>query len=716
MPKRTWASASRSVRELAARPAALLAGTERKVLALLALLALAARWSVLDLARVDAPLLRSLLAGSALARGEAFPLVGAPTGLGLHHPPWLTYVLALPALVSRDPRLALGLVAGLNIAGLLGLFVTTRRYYGLRAACGAAILWLVNPWTGLHAQQASPAALLAPLAVVVLYGLLRGSVDRGPWGWALATAGLGAMVAVSLWALAVAPAFLIVLIVYHRRVAWAHALFGACIGLLLLSPWLYEGNLSRYTAVRQAVRGALGAEMPADDATAAAAPEPLEGEPAPMAEPETLRAPGVLDVVRHAHSGDGIDRAHGAPAPEVPGWPGAARLEALGGWLVVAGLTALWPLALSTWGHWRARRDPAIHLVPAVLAWGGVAALAIAARALAPLEPRTDHLAAVQPVGFLALGIVMDRLTRVVARPTVWRQRLATAASGALTVVLAAVVAWQGYAAFHAQRYAARRDVVSSGDGGEHVALPLHFWRTTADLLRRQAEDAGTSQVWLLCEGHPPESEAAILEYLLAGRPRLVTMGPGAFFLPAGRAGVYLSLGEHMPGGVGVGPVPAEDRGLVLSPGAGYEARVSVAEARDVGAALADMDGETDVALDGGLQVLGYDWPATAAAGEAVRLSTYWTFGDLSADERDHEHRVLVCLMADGAVVAESWGLGLPEKHWAEGYLLQRKHEMVLPDTLGGGEYTLAASVFRVGEAPAEPTPLGQVRVSSANE
>ena len=96
MPKRTWASASRSVRELAARPAALLAGTERKVLALLALLALAARWSVLDLARVDAPLLRSLLAGAALARGEAFPLVGAPTGLGLHHPPWLTYLRPFP--------------------------------------------------------------------------------------------------------------------------------------------------------------------------------------------------------------------------------------------------------------------------------------------------------------------------------------------------------------------------------------------------------------------------------------------------------------------------------------------------------------------------------------------------------------------------------------------------------------------------------------------
>ena len=125
------------------------------------------------------------------------------------------------------------------------------------------------------------------------------------------------------------------------------------------------------------------------------------------------------------------------------------------------------------------------------------------------------------------------------------------------------------------------------------------------------------------------------------------------------------------------------------------------------------MDGETDVALDGGLQVLGTIGPPLPLPAKpcGVRVLTLAT-----EDERDHEHRVLVCLMADGAVVAESRGLGLPEKHWAEGYLLQRKHEMVLPDTLGGGEYTLAASVFRVGEAPAEPTPLGQVRVSSANE
>jgi len=698
VPERARA-AGRPVRRLATRLRALLAPIVGSPLVLLSALALALRWNGLDLARIDPPLLGTLLESAALARGEAVPLVGAPTALGLHHPPWLTYLLALPALASRDPRCALGLVALLNVAGLVGLSLVARRYYGPRAAALAAILWLVNPWTGVFAQQASAAALLAPLAVAVLYGLLRGATDRGPWGWALAVAALGAMVGLSLWALAAVPGVALALLVCRRRVSWAHALFGACVALLILSPWLYEGNLTGYTALRAALRG-----NPAEAATAEAA-EDAEAE-APQA---PARGAGeVLVAAAEVHSGAGIEAAAGLPAPEVARWPRAGRLDALAGWLAVGSLAAFWALALLAWGHWRARQDPAVHLVPAVLAWSALGALA-----LAPVAPRAEHLAVVQPLGLLAVAVVADRFLRLVPRPAVWRQRLAAVGAGMGFVVLAAVVAWQAHTTLHAQRYAARHDVAAAGEAAERVALPLHFWRTTADLLRRQVADAGTAQVWLVREGGA-EYGAAILDYLLGGRPRLVTMGPSAHLLPAGRPGVYLRLGAHTPPGAPTEAIAgAEDRGLVLSPGGAHEARVSVAEPRAVGEVLDAMGYATEASPGAGLQVLGYEWPAEVAPGERAVLTTYWTFADLAADEREHEHVVAVGLLAGGVVVAESQGLGLPERYWAEGYLLESRHVLDVPAGLPAGEYTLAAVAHRAGAPPPDPVPFGTVFVSA---
>jgi len=88
----------------------------------------------------------ALSIASTIARGQALPLVGIGSSLGIPNAPFFVYLLAIPELLTRDPRVATGMI------GLLGS-VAVAATYGLSAflfdritAATAALLYAVSPW------------------------------------------------------------------------------------------------------------------------------------------------------------------------------------------------------------------------------------------------------------------------------------------------------------------------------------------------------------------------------------------------------------------------------------------------------------------------------------------------------------------------------------------------------------------------------------------
>ncbi len=666
-------------------------GADQRLIGVLAAASLFLQLRELDLATVSARMATTLATAASIARGEAAPLVGLAADRGLYHPAALPWLLAVPALLSRDPRVALALVSLANIAGMAGLYALVRRYHGRRAAFVAALFWVVNPWNVANVRSADAAALLPVAAVALLCGLYLGIVDRRPWGWTLAAAATGAMAALSLWGVPLAAGLALAVLLYARRVAWLHLLLGLCIALLAQSLYLYAGNLTRYAALRGALTdGAQGQGF-------------WDG----------------LEAVVHAaggfFAGEDLPGLLTRTLPEALHWPETSRLGGWLGWLAVASLLALVPLGVRAWGHWKARRDPAIYLIPALCALGPAVALASL-----PLTASAGGVAALLPMGCVAAGVILVRLTGTPGRPRAWRRSAALVAQGATGFLLVALVAWQGAGIVYGQQNSASdEDAVRAG------GVPLHFWRSTARMAQREAQKAGASQVWHLRQADAPEAlDGALLPYLIGRRPRYVALAPGAAFLPAGRTGVYLRAGLASAAAADGGIPTGDEAGLVLGPEGTAQASVTVAEARSVDSILAEIPSEADAGYECGLRLLGYDWPADAAAGQTVVLRTWWTLDEISAVERTRAHRVTSRIETlDGTVIAEASGLGLAERDWSEGYLLVQQHGLSLPARIPDGELRLIVEAAAL-DASGVPVParddvvgetvaiLGTVRVA----
>jgi 4-amino-4-deoxy-L-arabinose transferase-like glycosyltransferase len=119
---------------------------EHRIMWGIILLAAALRLGHLDLIQFGSEQARYLSSGLELVENLKFPLIGIRTAAGVAEPPLMSYILAVPLLFGRDPRIAAAFVASLNVVAVAGCYLLARRYWGVRVALIAAVLFAVNPW------------------------------------------------------------------------------------------------------------------------------------------------------------------------------------------------------------------------------------------------------------------------------------------------------------------------------------------------------------------------------------------------------------------------------------------------------------------------------------------------------------------------------------------------------------------------------------------
>ncbi len=570
--------------------------------------------------------------------------------------PMFHYLLTFPLLLGRDPRLVSAFVALVNVVAIAGFYGLVRRHYGLRVTILASALFATAPWAVVFSRRISSEGLIIPLSLLLLQGCAMALLDAEPLGWLLAAISLGVMLYTSVLALPLTFAFITLIAVYHRRVRWSYLLFGICLALLILAPYLYEQNLSRFTDLRSHRQRLL---MRTD----------------------VLSAQRGLDVATWLHSGQQLSEL---VAPSQKAFqltsPLFTRIAQLEGVLFLLTLPGTIVLTVHAWGHWKNKEDHAKYAIPAAFLWGSLLAMGLQP---GPLEPRS--LIILYPWGFLAMGLLIDRAVSVCTRQQLGSLWWATGLSLGIYILFLLLILWNVYAIAYLYDFLPRHDTK------EAYGIPYRFWKQTADLVCQEAQEAEGDQVWIITQGNDQVPVAGVLSYLNAFQPKTVSLPQDEYPnmpLPAGRPGVYLFTHPAPLIKDTVQQLGGEERGAVLFPD-GHRFWLEVVEAKEV----QDMVGtiqERDVwTFDAGLQLIGYDWNAQNAT-----VITYWTFSALPSSGQRGAHQLHIYLQtADGKKIASCTGFGLDERYWQEGLVL--KQWCTFPKDVPSGEYELLTEIQR---------------------
>ncbi|HRE46749.1 MAG TPA: glycosyltransferase family 39 protein [Aggregatilineales bacterium] len=116
-----------------------------------------------------------------MARGRDFPLLGIDSSVGVRNAPVNVYILALPYLLSSDPRVATQYIGLLNVIAVAFTYLFARRYYGVTAAIFAGVIFAAAPWSVMFSRKIWAQEMLPPFVVGVIFTGVLGFIEGKKW-------------------------------------------------------------------------------------------------------------------------------------------------------------------------------------------------------------------------------------------------------------------------------------------------------------------------------------------------------------------------------------------------------------------------------------------------------------------------------------------------------------------------------------------------------
>ncbi|MGI5916499.1 MAG: ArnT family glycosyltransferase [Anaerolineae bacterium] len=634
---------------------------EHQMLWIIIALAAVLRLVALDLIEFRPEQVAQLVEAERIGRLQ-LPVLGPHTLAAPDTPSLSSYLLALPVQVQRDPRVAAVLISLIHTISIGWCFTLARRYYGVRVAVIAATLYAITPWAVIFSRRITGDALLPLLNIWLLQNLAVVLIDRRPQAWVGIGLALALMSYTSAAFYALAAVSLVLAILYRRRARLDYAVIGLLVGAAVWLPWL--------------------------------AYQIATGSPTFSLIGETLRDMASSGMRRRAflygawiHSGYSLA---GLAAPSVHEYHLLTqiydRFTQLMGGLFMLSLPATVAMAVYAWSRWRERIDTASYAILAVWLWLPWLLLPGAPERLEP-----QSLMVLYPAGFIAMGLLIDRVLAWL--DAVWSQhpRRLNAVHLAIWAVLWCHVALSAHATLTLYH------MVDSRDTSQGYGIPYRYWRRAAGMVQREARNNGADQIWMLQNDPHP---MAVLRYLLEPPFRVLDIAsdhPETLPLPVERSALYLRAEEPVQSRAAKEWVGAKTTGITYFPGETLHIVAQVSDAYHAQEILSAVPEPGIWMLDAGVWLLGYEWPAEILPGQEVHLTTYWTFLDVPPGERDVEHELVIDLIGPGGDrFAQATGFGLPESHWIEGLVVQQWHTLQIPDDAPEGRYTLLIGMYRL--------------------
>jgi hypothetical protein len=159
----------------------------------------------------------------------------------LPKPPFFTYTLAAPMLLSRDPRVVIGFLGVLAALAAGGFYLILRRFMGRKAAFSAVLLFALNPQAVFYARKIFTADLLPPLCTLFLAAgviLLESSQKRAGRLAAFVTFAFALLALTTFSPLMLLPVLALLLLERGRDIKPLHWLGASAALILPFVPYL----------------------------------------------------------------------------------------------------------------------------------------------------------------------------------------------------------------------------------------------------------------------------------------------------------------------------------------------------------------------------------------------------------------------------------------------------------------------------------------------
>jgi hypothetical protein len=169
------------------------------------------------------------------------PLVGIPSSIGTDNPPFFIYLLALPLTLSRSPVLAAGFIAFLNCCAVGLTYIFCRRFFNLRTAVVASLLFALNPWVIFYSRKIWQQDVL-PIAVVgFFFCLFLAAFEKRPKALIGAFACYAAMTQLHLSSMFYGLVMVALLVWQRPKIKWQYYVAGiALVGLIYLPYIIFD--------------------------------------------------------------------------------------------------------------------------------------------------------------------------------------------------------------------------------------------------------------------------------------------------------------------------------------------------------------------------------------------------------------------------------------------------------------------------------------------
>ncbi len=639
------------------------------------------RLSNLDLVEFKADEANHLLLSADFLAHPRVLATGSESSVGVEKGPLMVYLMAVPLLVSRDPRVATGFVALLNLGAVAGCYVLTRRYFGRTAAFVATLLFGVSPWAIFFSRKIFTSNLFPLFTVLFFLSIFAAVVERRARQWVWAFVWLAALLQINLFAISYVPVLVLALVLFRDRVRWPAFLAGAGLFALLFAPYLYHDYAQGWANLR-GLLGAAGGTSRIDLEAFQLALKSIGG--------EDLSALAGISIDDYLSQRLNL------------GW-----LDAIEAGLFVAGLFVVSASAL------RGRAEARTTSLLLVL-WFAVP---VVFNTRHPVDLYLHYFSLLYPVQFIVVGVLVAAAARFA-----WKARLPITArwiGRGLPLALVGVISlWQVYHLAYFFQFIDRH----ATDYGHDTPVKYHL-AVAQRMVRLSQELDASVMIWI------PRSQPGMLDLLSAlqfmaapaVRPRELESTRRAVVFPRGQDHdvVYVTVpGATLPALLNrwAWELPGEQ---VVLPGGQSAFCFYRIPADSVAPGRVDaIEGSLPAELGEHVTLLGYDLPTRGAP------SLYWRVRDVTDVNRNYSF--FNHLIDDQwRKLAQSDGLEYPPRYWVAEDQVVTWYDLEIPPDAPTGRYRVITGLYdfktgmrepvhtRSGELPGNMIQLGPIQIGA---
>ena len=634
-------------------------------LALVAIMLLAAYLRLGNLGLTEFKLDEAHVCGRAaefLASGRP-PLVGIGSSVGAANPPLFIYLTAIPVSLSRNPTVIAGFMALLNLGAVLGCYLLAREHFGEKVGLIATLLFAVSPWAVFYSRKVWAQDLLPPFVALFFAAIFSTIVKRKPRQLILVFLWLACLIQLHLSALAFVPLVALLLLAFRYRISPVPLLIGLFVFALIFAPYIYYDATHGWINLRTFIEASRGSAT-------------FDLKSARYAT-QIIACQGY-----HALAGASFERF----LAEIVDF---TWLNAIETWLFLCGVAYLAWQVLREWYRRRKEEvsDETVRFT-ILLSWLLLPVL-FYVRHTTPVYPH--YFILLYPVQFIIIGVFVVRvldwaafLTSSVKTSPLVRFLAGRVLPVSLVALILGLALWQVHLTEAFYNFVDRNDT-SGGHG-----VPVKYYVQAAESLKRLAEGA---QVLVLSEGDVPawHETPAVFDFLLRPSlsPRYIDYQQAIVFPQADA--LYLLTPGDTPAVAVLDEWAQELTTERISVRGGPDAFRFYRLKAGISIEASLADGDKPVALDNGVEILGYDVSGEVSPGGTLRLALYWTVGTVpEASYHFFNHLV----DDEGQRWGQQDGPGYPAGQWREGDVVVSWFDISISPDAPPGEYWVLTGMY----------------------